>query len=385
MDALNGSGMLDRLARVLVKYSTKVKPGELVAIEADPVAMPLITALTAAVLEAGGQPQWYARSEAIEEVMMERATREQLARCSPIDQFMVDTADVRIALWAEVNTRAFSSVDPATQSARAQSRRPLLATMIRRCTAGEMRWCGTQFPTHAAAQDALMSLRQYERFVYEAGKLHLPDPIAAWRAVHERQEILCRWLQGKKELRFHVPPHDGHDGTDLRVNVDGGKWINCAGTENFPDGEVFAGPQGADGHVNYTYPALLRGRAAEGVRLEFRGGRVVNASARQDEAFLIEMLDQDDGAQNMGEIAIGTNDDIQTFSRNTLFDEKIGGTFHAAVGMGDPESGSTNESALHWDMVCELRQNSKRGLPGGTIEADGEIFSRNGEILVPGW
>lgn len=376
-------GMIDRLARVIVQYSTGVKPGDLVVIQADPIAMPLLESLTEHILAAGGHPQWYPRTEAIEQLIVEQGTDEQIAYISPVDRFMMENVDVRIALWAEVNTRSLSSVDPSKSSLRVQARRPLMETSMRRFNEGSLRWCGTLFPTHASAQDAEMSLRQYEKFVYEAGKLHTPDPVEAWQEVRRRQEILRDWLQGKEEVRFFVPPHDGHDGTDLRVRVADSTWINCCGHENFPDGEVFAGPQGADGHVNYTYPALHSGRGVEGVRLAFKGGRAVEASARKDEAYLIRMLDQDEGARNMGEIAIGTNYDIPTFSRNTLFDEKIGGTFHAAVGAGYPESGSSNKSGLHWDMVCELRP--APGRPGGTIEADGEVFSRDGEILIEGW
>jgi aminopeptidase len=194
---------------------------------------------------------------------------------------------------------------------------------------------------------------------------------------------VCDFLNGRKELHFKVPAGGGNDGTDLRVSVDGATWINCAGTENFPDGEVFAGPQGVDGHVNYTFPAVYQGREVEGVRLAFKGGRVVDASATKNEEFLIKMLDQDDGARNLGEIAIGTNYAIKEFSRNTLFDEKIGGTFHAAVGAGYPESGNANQSALHWDMVCELRPID--GNPGGEILADGEAFHRDGVFLREGW
>ena len=230
-----------------------------------------------------------------------------------------------------------------------------------------------------------MSLSQYERFVFEAGLLHLPDPVAAWQRVHETQERVREFLQAKTELRFHVPANDESDGTDLRVNVDPNKsiWINCAGTENFPDGEVFAGPQGVDGHVNYTFPAVYNGVEVDGVRLAFKDGRVVDATARRNEAFLHAMLDQDAGGRTLGEIAIGTNYSVKEFTRNTLFDEKIGGTFHAACGMGYPESGNSNESGLHWDMVCDLRASDSS--PGGTIEADGEVFSRAGTFLDPSW
>lgn len=371
--------MLDRLADVIVRYSTRVKAGDLVMIQSDPVAMPFIEALYEHVLAAGGHPFWQPRSEALNDIFMERATDEQLAFLNPLMMDFVEKVDVRIGLWADVNTRSASRVPPARAAVRSRANKPYMKRFFERAAAGDLRWCGTLYPTLASAQDAEMSLRDYERFVFQAGLLHLPDPVAEWKKIHERQERVRAFLQGKKEVRFRVAPHDGHDGTDLRVNVDGGTWINCSGGENFPDGEVFCGPQGVEGHVNYSFPAIEDGREVEGVRLAFKEGRVVDASARKNEAFLIAMLDQDDGARGLGEIAIGTNYAIRDFSRNTLFDEKIGGTFHAAVGAGYPESGSTNESALHWDMVCELRP--IYGHPGGTIEADGEVFHRDGRFL----
>lgn len=370
---------LDKLADTITRYSVAIKPGDLVAIDAEAGAMPLIEAITEAVTKAGGNPFWVPRSEALTEILLTHGTDEQLKYVSPINMHRMDTIDVQISLWAPVNTKFQSGIDPARSALMLAARRPLLERFMERSSRGAMRWCGTQFPTQGAAQDAEMSLRQYESFVFTAGLLHLPDPVSAWMKVHERQERVREFLRSRKQLRFRAPAGDGHDGTDLTVDVSApSKWINCAGKENFPDGEVFCGPQGADGHVNYTFPAVYQGREVQGVRLRFKGGRVVDASAQRNEEYLIKLLDQDEGARNMGEIAIGTNYAITEFTRNTLFDEKIGGTFHAAVGAGYPESGSRNKSGLHWDMVCDLRR-------GGTIEADGEVFLRDGRFLGRDW
>lgn len=376
---------LDGLADVLVRYSTRVKKGDLVMISAEPVAMPGVLAVTEAVIRAGGHPFWSVRSEEMQELLLAHGSEEQLRYVSPLDVHRTEKIDVQIGLWAEVNTRAFSQIDPKRVAMQQAARRPVMKRFLERAAAKELRWVGTQFPTHAAAQDAEMSLRQYEDFVFRAGLLHTADPVGEWTRIYERQERVREYLQGKKEVRFRVPPHGGHDGTDLTVSVDGGTWINCGGHENFPDGEVFCGPQGVEGHVNFTFPAVYNGREAMGVRLRFKGGRVVDASASKGEDFLLGMLDQDAGARTLGEIAIGTNYAIEAFTRNTLFDEKIGGTFHAAVGAGYPESGNSNESGLHWDMVCDLRADASRGLPGGTIEADGEVFHRDGRFLREGW
>lgn len=162
--------------------------------------------------------------------------------------------------------------------------------------------------------------------------------------------------------------------------------MNCAGRGNFPDGEVFSGPRGAEGVVNFTFPSVFRGREVDGVRLRFKGGRVVEASAAKNEEFLLAMLDQDDGARVMGEIAIGTNYELKGTTRNAFFDEKIGGTFHLAVGAGYPETGNANESGLHWDLVCDLRPGAEYpGSPGGTIHADGVLIQRDGQFVLDGW
>lgn len=378
---------LDKLADVLVSYSTRVKKGDLVMINADHVALPLVEAVYERVLRAGGHPFWQGSSSSLADIYMEAAEEHQLQYCSPLELAAINTVDVRIAFWAETNTKHLSGVDPKRLGASRVARKEVSKRFMERAGNGELRWCGTLYPTQASAQDAEMSLRDYERFVYGAGLLHLPDPVAAWKQIHERQERVREFLQTKDTLRFRAPPRDGHDGTDLTVDVNKAKsiWINCAGGENFPDGEVFCGPQSADGHVNYTFPAVYNGTEVEGVRLVFKDGRVVDASAKKNEAFLIAMLDQDAGARTMGEIAIGTNYGITNFSKNTLFDEKIGGTFHAAVGAGYPESGSHNESALHWDMVCDMRAKDGQAGSGGTIEADGEVFYKDGRFLAQGW
>jgi aminopeptidase len=220
-----------------------------------------------------------------------------------------------------------------------------------------------------------MALADYEDFVFGAGMLEHADPAAAWRALSERQARVVNFLQSVREIRFVTP-----NGTDLRVGTAGRTWINCDGHENFPDGEVFTGPleNSTEGTVRFDFPAVHGGREVHGVSLTFREGRVVKASASKGEEYLLSMLDQDGGARVLGEVAIGCNYAITRHTRNTLFDEKIGGTFHLALGTAYPESGGKNQSALHWDMVCDLRR-------GGRIEADGRLISENGRFLDRNW
>lgn len=366
---------IEKLADVLVNYSTRVQPGNLVRIAGSPVGRPLVVALYRAVIRAGGFPVASLVPDECAEIRLLEGNEAQLKFEDPIQQFAIENVDVTIAYWGDENTKALSACDPARQSLVSQSRRKYLATFMQRASAGSLRWVGTQFPTHASAQDAELSLSAYEDFVFRAGLLHLPDPAAAWREISQRQQRVVDFLNGKHEIRFVTP-----QGTDLRLGIAGRRWINCDGHENFPDGEVFTGPieDATEGVVCYSFPACHGGREVHNIRFEFRNGRVVNASADKGEEFLFAMLDQDAGARVLGEIAIGTNYSIKRYSKNTLFDEKIGGTFHAAVGAAYPETGGKNESGLHWDMVCDLRQ-------GGQIFVDGQLISENGRFVDPSW
>lgn len=362
---------LAKLADVLVNYSTKVKQGDLVRIAGDRVAESLIVEVYQQVLRAGGNPIVRMTAAECDELMLKLGSDAQLRFEDPLLKNEYESIDVAIGMWASPNTKQLSNTDPAKQALRSEARGPALQRFLQRAADGELRWVGTQFPCQASAQDAEMSLREYSDFVFQAGLLHLDDPAEAWRQISERQQRLVDFLNGKRELRFVTP-----NGTDLQLSVADRLWINCDGHENFPDGEVFTTPleDSTNGVVCYSFPAVHGGREAHDIRLEFRDGRVVDASASKGEEFLIAMLDQDEGARVLGEVAIGTNYSIQQYTKNTLFDEKIGGTFHAAVGACYPETGGKNQSGLHWDMVCDLRD-------GGEIFVDGECISRNGRFL----
>jgi aminopeptidase len=262
-------------------------------------------------------------------------------------------------------------VDPAKMAIAARAAEPLLETMMRRTSDGSFKWTIAAYPTPAAAQDANMSLRAYEEFVFGAGLLHTPDPVAAWKELGARQQRLVDWITPRKEIHISGP------GTDLRLSVEGRTWINDEGEKNFPGGEIFTAPveDSVQGVIQFTFPAFHAGREVPGVRLVFEDGRVREATSKADQEFLDQMLSIDHGARRLGEFAFGTNMGIQTFTKNTLFDEKMGGTLHMALGKAYPECGGTNKSALHWDMVYDLRN-------GGEVTVDGELFSRNGEFQV---
>jgi aminopeptidase len=366
---------LVKLADVLVNYSTGVCKGDLVRLTGPILGRPLLAELYRAVIRAGGHPRFSIGIEECNEILLTEGSEQQLRYEDPLVQGEIETIDVSISMWGQDNTKAASGADPARQAMMSQARKKYLATFLQRFSEGKLRWVGTQFPCHSSAQDAEMSLAAYETFVFRAGLLHLDDPAAGWRQVSERQQRAVDFLNTKRELRFVTP-----NGTDLRLGIAGRKWINCDGHENFPDGEVFTGPieDATQGVVCYSFPAVYGGREVHNIRLQFRDGKVIDASASKNEEFLLAMLDQDAGARTLGEIAIGTNYSIRQYTKNTLFDEKIGGTFHAALGAAYPESGGKNESGLHWDMVCDLRT-------GGQIFVDGQLISQDGRFLDSTW
>lgn len=366
---------LDKLAEVLVHYSTGVKKGDLVRIGGNVVALPLMEAIYEKAVAAGGHAFLDVSTDAIQEARFRLSSDEQLSFVNPIQTAIVENIDVYFGLWGETNTKALTNVPPAKQALASQGRKPFLKRLLERAAKGELRWVGTQFPTSSAAQDGEMSLQEYADFVFRAGLLHLPDPIAAWKAVSEKQQRLVDFLNKAKEVRVI-----GQD-TDLHVAVEGRTWINCDGHENFPDGEVFTGPieDATEGTIRYSFPAVHHGRECHDIVLTFKAGKVVEARASKGEEFLLHMIDQDPGARTLGEFAIGTNFGITKYTKNTLFDEKIGGTCHAALGAAYPETGGKNDSGLHWDMVCDLRA------PGRKILVDGVAILENGRFLRAEW
>jgi aminopeptidase len=361
----------ETVARILVDYSVDIQPGELVQIRGTPEGAPLILAVYQRVLERGGHPWLRLGLDDAAEILFKYASDEQLDFVAGVDRQLIEDLDANIGIWTETNTKALTNTDPARQARLQAARRPLSERFLDRAAAKELKWTGTAYPTLAFAQDAEMSLREFEDFVYGAALVHEPDPIAAWKATSIEQQRLIDWLSDKDEVQLLGPD------TDLTLSVKGRSWVNCDGHENFPDGEIFTGPieNSVNGHVRFTYPACSGGREVEDVRLWFEDGKVVKATAAKNEEFLLTMLDTDEGARYLGEFAFGTNQGVQRFTKNILFDEKIGGTVHMAVGTGYPESGSKNRSAIHWDMICDLRK-------GGEVRVDGVPFTRDGKFLI---
>jgi len=362
---------VERLAELIVGYSLELGEGAVVRLDGHESAGPLLAGLYAAALAAGAHPFTNVELDGIAEQLLAFGSDEQLVYISPVDWSEVETLDASVTVWSEANTRSFSRADPGRQSRWIGARRELSKRRWDRIAAGAMRWCGTLHPTHAHAQEADMSLEDYEAFVFGACRIDRDDPASHWRALSQELAGRVRELGPVRELRVVGP------GTDLRVGVAGRLWLAADGHINMPDGEVFTSPveTETEGEVRFSFPAVFLGREVEDVRLRFEAGKVVAAEAASGEDYLRSLLAMDDGAPVLGEVAFGLNYAIDRFTRNILFDEKIGGTMHFALGSSFPQAGGLNVSGLHWDLICDLREE-------GEVYADGELVWKAGHFLA---
>jgi aminopeptidase len=362
---------VDNLARILVGYSTKVREGETVVVDGESAGEPLLAAVYEEVLRAGANPILNMAIDGQAAIYYKHASEAQIDWVSPVAEWTVENADVRISIGASTNPRELSGVPPERQQRRSQAMGGLMARAMDRSAEGSFRWVYSLFPTAAYAAEAEMSLADYEDFYYRACLATDGDPLSAWKKASDQTHRLAEWIEGREEV--HVTGPD----TDIRLGIAGRTFIPCDGEHNMPDGEFFTGPveDSVEGEVTFHLPAVVGGREVSGVRLRFDAGKVVDARAERGEEFLLKLLDTDEGARRLGELGIGTNYGIDRGTREVLLDEKIGGTVHMAVGRSYPQSGGVNESAVHTDLVCDLRQ-------GGKITVDGEDLQVDGRFVV---
>jgi aminopeptidase len=362
---------LARLGELVVSYSLGLRAGQVLRVDAPPVAVPLAIEIYRAALAAGAHPYVDLEPERLQELLLEGASDEQLDYVSPIAKAELAQVDALVTIWAESNTRALTHADPDRHQRMLGARQELSKIRWARIAAGELAWLGVHFPTQAHAQDAEMSLEEYERFVYRACHVEVPgDAVAHWTGTRAELAARAEQLSVVEELRVVGP------GTDLRLGVAGRRWNAADGRHNMPDGEIYTSPLETltEGEIAFEFPALFHGREVSGIRLRFERGEVVEAEAGRGQDYLDALLRLDDGARRLGEVAFGLNYEIDRFTRNTLFDEKIGGTMHFALGAAFADVGGQNESSLHWDLVCDLRAE-------GEVYADGELVWRAGRFL----
>ena len=361
---------VEKLAKLIVNYSIDVKKGDSVLISAPTVSEPLALEMYREVVKAGGHPIMQPTFGQTAEIFYAEAKAHQLDYMSPYKKFQYENINGLIGIMADENTRSLSGTDPKKMATSAKASAELQEIFMNRSAKGELKWCGLPYPTNAMAQEASMSLTEYENFVYSACMVDKRDPVAEWKKVSKNHDKMIKVLDKVEKLEFY-----GED-TELKVSVKGRKWINCDGKFNMPDGEVFTGPveNSVEGKIRFTFPGIYMGKEVEDITLEFKKGKIIKASAEKGNGLLQNLIGIDDGAKRLGEVAIGTNHGIKKFTKNILFDEKLGGTIHMAIGTAYPESKAKNKSAIHWDMIKDMKK-------GAEIIADGETIYKNGKWL----
>ncbi|MAF34322.1 aminopeptidase [Candidatus Woesearchaeota archaeon] len=349
----------DAVAKILVDYSTKVQPRETVQITGQIGATPLMLEIYKLCLERGALPVLHPSLPGAAYTFYKHAQDFQLKHFPKVSWYEVRNTDVFFSIGAEYNTKEFTNVDPKRLAMRKRA-----VKRIQDWRVNNTRWCLFEFPQQAGAQDANMALPEYEEFVYNS-------TIIDWETFAEELRRICDVVNQSKKVRIM-----GKD-TDLSFSIKGMNCIAGDGRYNMPDGEVFTAPvrDSVNGHIYYDVPTVYNGVEVEGIYLEFKDGHCVKATAEKNEEFLKTMLDQDPGAGFIGEFGIGCNNKIQKATKNILFDEKIGGTIHLAMGQSYKENRGRNMSALHWDMIKDLRQE-------GTVLFDDRIFLQNGKIVM---
>ena len=363
---------LENLAELITGYSLDLREGQVYRIDGEEISAPLAVALYAAAIRRGAHPYTKIYPSGLAEIELEHASDEQLEYIYELEQMASEQLDAWTSLWGTVNTRSLTRADPERRRRQLSTHYRMVNRRWERISAGDLAWCGTLYPTQAHAQDAEMSLAEFEDFVH--GACHTregDDPIAHWQAMSETLGARARELEGVRELRIVGPD------TDLRLVVEGRRWIPSDGKHNMPDGEVFTSPveTGTSGQISFAFPSVFQGQEVENVRLRFEDGQVVHAEATSGEEYLRSLLDTDGGARVLGEVAFGLNYEIDRFTRDILFDEKIGGTMHVALGGGFDEAGTENRSDLHWDLICDLRAE-------GEVYADGELVWKAGSFVA---
>lgn len=361
---------VSKLAQVLVQYSLDLQPGEQFVLRTCPLAEELNLAVYEEAIKAGTHITLQMSMPGAAEIFYRHASDEQLEYVSPIRRLIAETFTASLYIEAEHNTRELSGIDPKKQAKVSKAGAEVTKIFFDRAARKELKWGLTVYPTHAMAQEADMSLREYQDFVYNAGMLHLDDPVAFWKKEGEDQARLIKWLEGRDQVEIkgsHV---------DLSFSIKERTFEPADGKYNFPDGEIFTGPveESANGHIRFSYPAIYGGQEVEDIELWFEDGKVVKESASKGRDLLTSLLNTDEGARYLGEWGIGTNYGIQRFTKNMLFDEKMGGTIHLAVGAGYPETGSKNDSGIHWDMLCDMSDSE--------ITVDGDLMYKDGKFVI---
>ncbi|KNZ41049.1 aminopeptidase [Acetobacterium bakii] len=361
---------LIKYAHTLVNYSLYVKENEWVVIRGSELAMPLIKECFREILKAGAHPSILLIPEGISEIMLKEGSDDQLSFNSPVMMEAYSKADKILTILGDHNLKSLTGIPSERITLQRRAGAPVTKIFHDRVAQEQMDWTLCLYPTHSGAQEAGMSLDDYENFVFSGCLLDTPDPVASWKKIHDDQQSMVDYLN--KRTDYQIIAND----TNLTLSTESRTWINSDGHHNFPSGEVFTAPvkESVNGTIRFSFPGIYSGQEIEDIQLTFENGRVTKATAKRGEDLLRALIETDEGSHFAGEFAIGTNYGIKKFTKNMLFDEKIGGTIHLALGSSYPQCGPVNDSLLHWDMLCDMKN-------GGEIYADGELFYKDGHFL----
>ncbi|MFO7796792.1 MAG: aminopeptidase [Promethearchaeati archaeon] len=363
----------EKLAKIAVNYSIKVKEGDRIILAGPSYAKDLILAIYAEIVKAGGHTYFLVQIEGTQEIFFRYASEKQILYVDNINKTIIREFDGMVQILSDYNPYKNSSVDPKKMAKMhsAPGNLEIMSIMSDRSSKGEFNWVIVPYPSQSLAQEAKMDLFSYFEFVEKTLFLDKDDPVGEWTKIDQKQEKIAKYLNKTDEI--HIIGED----TDLMLSVKGRKWINSSGQNNLPDGEVFTGPveDSVNGHIRFTYPGIHSGKEIENIYLEFKDGKVVNATAEKGEELLQEIL-KIPNADKLGEFAIGTNYGIQKFTKNMLFDEKMGGTIHCALGLGPEETGSKNRCSIHWDILKDMK------LSGSKVIADSKVVYEEGEWKI---
>ncbi|MBR3605670.1 MAG: aminopeptidase [Candidatus Gastranaerophilales bacterium] len=364
--------LINKYADVLVNYSTRVSKGDLVIIYARGYkSQPLVKEIYKLCLQNGANPIVRTSMDELAETFIKYATDEQLEYIDEMSKIEVEKADVMIFIGAPNNIKNMANANSAKVAKRSKATLPILSKRLERSASGDMRWVIADYPTNALAQEANMSLEEYSEFLINSCYLDLDNPVQKWIEIDNEQKRLAEILNKTSKIRIVG------DKTDITFSTAGRTWVPCSGNMNFPDGEIFTSPveDSANGYIYFDFPQNYHGSTSKEVYIKFENGKAVEYHAEIGNEFLKSMLEMDEGSRFVGEVAIGTNDRIQDVTGNILFDEKIGGSIHIALGASYPEAGGKNQSGLHWDMIKNMKN-------GGQIYIDDKLIYENGKFII---
>jgi aminopeptidase len=362
--------MYKKYAELLVHYSLDLKKGQKLLISSTYLAEPLVKEVYREALLVGAHPETMIGLNGLNRVLFNYGDPLQLGHVSPLYRYAVEHYDAFLTIRAPFNLKELEGIEAEKKRMANEAQAAVKALFMKRASTGKLTWTLCEFPTEAQAQESGMSREEYERFVFSACYLDGDDPERQWNGLRERQQHLVDYLNERRKMRFVARD------TDITFSTRKRRWINSDGHHNMPSGEVFTSPveTSVEGVVRFSYPGIFMGEEIENVSLEVHHGEVTGWDADKGRKLLDSIL-LIPGMKRFGEAAIGTNRGITRFTKNMLFDEKMGGTAHMALGASYGETGGKNKSAVHWDLLLDLKEQ-------GEIYADGELIYAKGSFLI---